>query len=361
MKRYCTTIFLIIFGFLSSNAQQKIAGKLEFDSITHDFGQVLLSEGPVKCTFKFKNISSSPIAIYSVTTSCGCTSVKWSRKPLLPGESGDISATYTNDEGPYPFDKTLTVQFAGISKPVLLHLRGTSCEKKLSDEVVYNKVFCKSIGLSEESFRTSNLEQGGMGTQQTTIANLTKRPVSVSFEDVTDGLQVILDKNPIPAKSHATATFIVESREGKWGTNEYFATPVVGGVKADRTIAVTAFTTVSYSTLTKEEKANHSIPYFKEGTYSFNHVKQGAKLKATFKCENKGKEALQIMSCESDHPSQVSLPSSFPAIQPGKMGTYSFEVDTKTLPLGEALLIVTLTTNSPTRPIVNLFIVGWVD
>ncbi|MCQ2166068.1 MAG: hypothetical protein MJY49_01380 [Bacteroidales bacterium] len=36
-------------------------------------------------------------------------------------------------------------------------------------------------------------------------------------------------------------------------------------------------------------------------------------------------------------------------------------LDTKNLPKGEALVIVSLTTNSPQRPIVNLFFAGIID
>jgi hypothetical protein len=37
------------------------------------------------------------------------------------------------------------------------------------------------------------------------------------------------------------------------------------------------------------------------------------------------------------------------------------DIDTSDMPEGEMLTIVTLTTNSPLRPIVNLFIAGWIE
>lgn len=42
-----------------------------------------------------------------------------------------------NDEGPYPFDKTLTVYMSGLKKPVVLRLRGVVHEKKLSLNELY--------------------------------------------------------------------------------------------------------------------------------------------------------------------------------------------------------------------------------
>lgn len=121
---------------LSMAAQVKTDGKstdidgvVRFDKTIHDFGDVTLGQGALNCAFTATNISDKPIVIYNVVSSCGCTGVKWTREPVLPGKSGKISATYSNDEGPYPFDKTLTVYISNVKKPVVLRLRGIAHEK----------------------------------------------------------------------------------------------------------------------------------------------------------------------------------------------------------------------------------------
>ena len=89
-----------------TSTQERI-GTVEFDKTIHNFGDVMLSDGPLSCTFTMKNVSEKPVVIYNVVTSCGCTDVEWTREPIKPGNTGTISTVYTNDEGPYPFDKTL--------------------------------------------------------------------------------------------------------------------------------------------------------------------------------------------------------------------------------------------------------------
>ena len=42
-------------------------------------------------------------------------------------------------------------------------------------------------------------------------------------------------------------------------------------------------------------------------------------------------------------------------------GSITVNVDTADMPEGEMLVTVTLTTNSPSRPIVNLFLTGWIE
>ncbi len=95
-----------------------------FDKTVHDFGQVSQSAGPLTCTFTVTNSSDEPLTIFAVVSSCGCTGVEWTRETIAPGEKGSIKATYSNDEGPTYFDKTLSVYTSAQKKPVILHLKG---------------------------------------------------------------------------------------------------------------------------------------------------------------------------------------------------------------------------------------------
>lgn|SRR5574344_38743 len=97
---------------------------LQFNTTVHDFGTISTKDGPQKCSFTLTNGTSQPLSIFAVMTSCGCTAANWTREAIAPGKSGTITATYSNDEGPYPFDKTLTVYTSAQKKPVILHLKG---------------------------------------------------------------------------------------------------------------------------------------------------------------------------------------------------------------------------------------------
>ena len=110
-------LLLILLGVL-------IGGRAEFDRTVHDFGTIGASDGPQTCIFTLTNTSEEPITILSAITSCGCTNVKWTRSTLEKGQKGTIEVTYSNEEGPFPFDKTVTVYLSDIKKPVILHLRG---------------------------------------------------------------------------------------------------------------------------------------------------------------------------------------------------------------------------------------------
>lgn len=107
-----------------------LSAAVSYDRTVHDFGTVPLSSGPLTCTFTVTNSGDEPMNIYAVITTCGCTSVKWTRTDIAPGGKGTIEVTYTNDEGPYPFDKTLKVYTSCEQKPRVLHIKGNPVKDK---------------------------------------------------------------------------------------------------------------------------------------------------------------------------------------------------------------------------------------
>lgn len=126
MKRYITVLAALFLAVAGASAQKDFGGVARFDSTVYDFGRIDTRSGAVSHTFTVTNIGTEPLNIFTVTTTCSCTSSSWTRKSIAPGESGTIDATFTNDEGPYAFDKTLNVYLSGLERPVVLHLKGTA-------------------------------------------------------------------------------------------------------------------------------------------------------------------------------------------------------------------------------------------
>lgn len=61
-----------------------------------------------KLVFRFVNTGETPLLIHDIRPTCGCTSVKWIREPVKPGESGEI-VTFFNPTSLGVFSKTITV------------------------------------------------------------------------------------------------------------------------------------------------------------------------------------------------------------------------------------------------------------
>lgn len=354
-----------IFSFLAAliisatalQAQERFAGKLEFDRTIVDFGDISLDDGPQSCSYTVTNISDKAMVIYTVANSCGCTEVKWTREPILPGKKGHISAVYSNDEGPYPFDKTLTVYFSDMAKPVVLRFRGVSHQKKMSLNEIYT-VRRGAMGLKSDSIKCGNIEQGGMRSDMVYMANLSDKPMTVSFKDVSPQLLIKAEPSTVAPGQTAEIRFTVKADRELWGKNWYSATPVVNG-KAQEAVRIWAFTKENFSSYTKSMKDAAPLVSFKTCAYSFNRVKKGTKVNAVYEFSVTGKENFIVHKVDCDFPGVKVSP--IPEVKPGQKCRITAEVDTSKLPAGETNVIITLVTNSPSRPLVNLFVHGWLD
>ena len=359
MKYVLTIISAFLLAFGTAGAQEKISDALEVDKMVHNFGDIKLSSGPVSCTFTITNKSDKAAVIYNVVSSCGCTDVTWTREPIMPGKKGKISVTYSNDEGAYPFDKTLTVYLSDVKKPVLLKIRGVSVAKAIPLEESYPVAF-GSFALKDTEFRCGNIEQGEHKSEAVMVANLSNKPLEVTFTDISEHLDISVSPNPIPARSTAEMSFSVSACRKLWGKNVYKATPVVGGKRYDdNAISIWAFSKENFDKLSEEEKSDGPRPMFKESTFQAGKVKKGEVIKAKFTFQNVGKKPFGVYKVDIDSPKWKH--GRIPATEPGGWTSFTVDIDTSDMPSGEMLTIVTLTTNSPLRPIVNLFIAGWIE
>ena len=81
---------------------------IEFEKKTHDFGKIPQGKNAAY-SFQFTNTGDAPLTLEDVKPSCGCTTPKWPRKPIRPGETADIKAVY--DAGSSGrFQKSITVK-----------------------------------------------------------------------------------------------------------------------------------------------------------------------------------------------------------------------------------------------------------
>ena len=66
---------------------------LAFAEKSHDFGDIRQGE-KVSYTFTFTNTGTAPLVISNVATTCGCTATGWTKEPVAPGKTGQVSATF---------------------------------------------------------------------------------------------------------------------------------------------------------------------------------------------------------------------------------------------------------------------------
>lgn len=337
-----------------AEAPQSGQGSISWDRTVYDFGDVSVSDGPLSCSFTLTNTGSEPIAVFEVVSSCGCTDVSWTRSPILPGKTGTVTATYKNEDGPMPFDKSLTVYISGIKRPVVLRLRGVVHEKKKSLSQRFGAGKLGDFGIKERVLRMQPLSSGTLRTESVRVANLGPVSLTVSFADVPACLSLRLDPNPLPPGQEGSLSYTLSAPEGEYGSVSYPVGLVLNG-REYRGLSVEGFFQPSFPPMSEKERREAPLPMFTNSTVSLGKLSAGKKAEAVFTCRNQGKNPYKLFKASTDSPSLSPLPMADVPAQ-GK-GEFRVQVDTKGLPPGENVLRISLVGNSPLRPVINLFVV----
>lgn len=357
-------ISLLAFPTRAMSQDNEVAGLPEeqvisFDDKIHDFGDVLISDGPLKWRFVFKNVGTSPIVIHNVISSCGCTTPQWVKSPVKPGDTGYIDVTFTNDQGPFPFDKTLTVYVSGVNRPVILRLRGYAHEKYRKPADIFAERIGR-IGLRSRNVSLGYVEQGLSKTDRITIANVTNQPVEISAYDMSQGLKLNFDPQTIPPQGTTKVTISIDTKamkETRWGRQNFETKFIINGQKFPVKLIVQAFIRDNFNDLTAEQIDNAASPVPERSYFDFGSVQAGTTVQAAFRLSNTGGKPLVIHKIEADKPGLQFIGRSPVTIKPGAEETLKFKYDTSDLS-GDSVIVLTLITNSPAKPLVNLFLTG---
>jgi len=75
------------------NADMSKLPEFDFSVKEYNFGTIIQGE-KVAYTFIFENTGGSELIINNVKASCGCTTPKWTKKPIAPGDEGEIEVIF---------------------------------------------------------------------------------------------------------------------------------------------------------------------------------------------------------------------------------------------------------------------------
>ena len=120
MKKNLLLCLFVTVG-LSVFAQKPVA---EFTETKYDFGTIKEDGGKVTHDFEVTNTGDAPLIFTQIQASCGCTTPKWSKKPIAPGEKGSVTVTYNPMNRPGPFTKSITVTNNSEKQKIVLIIKG---------------------------------------------------------------------------------------------------------------------------------------------------------------------------------------------------------------------------------------------
>jgi hypothetical protein len=126
MKRILPLLLLLSMvyfaGAQTSTPAAPASDPLVLKETAHDFGQIAQGK-PVYYTFTVTNTGTTPLVLYNVQASCGCTTPEWKHEPIAPGATAPIKVGY-NAAAEGPFDKHITITYNG-TQTKQLEIKGT--------------------------------------------------------------------------------------------------------------------------------------------------------------------------------------------------------------------------------------------
>lgn len=131
MKRIVFLGMMLLCGLSFASAQTPDGPAIQFDKTVHNFGTFSESSPKVTCVFNYTNTGNAPLIINQAVAACGCTVPEFTKKPVMPGEKGQIKVTY-NGTGKFPghFKKSITVRTNAVVEVTRLYVEGDMEEAK---------------------------------------------------------------------------------------------------------------------------------------------------------------------------------------------------------------------------------------
>jgi len=127
MNRFIIIIAILIFS-ININAQEvkkntnPNAAVLTLEKKKYDYGTIYQnSDGEI--SIAYTNTGKEPLIFARVKSSCGCTTPRWSRQPLMPGQSDTLKIIYdTKRLG--SFSKSITISSNASVPRMIIRING---------------------------------------------------------------------------------------------------------------------------------------------------------------------------------------------------------------------------------------------
>jgi len=335
---------------VTTMAQQPV---ITYEKTTHDFGKINEADGRVTTVFAFKNEGATPLVLSNVRASCGCTTPKWTKEPIAPGEQGNITVTYNPNGRPGRFQKTITVTSNATEATTKLYIKGEVIPKAAQPTESY-PIKMGSLSLKSKGLNFGNVMNDTILIKTIDYANLSKDTITLSCSSKDAYLYasasmekpelVILpgQKGSLHVRLDAPASMIY----GPLHSSIYL---VINGKEVrtdDMSLSITANIQENFSHMTEDQlKKAPFAEISKEinlGTFAANK-----KATATFHMANAGINTLLIRRMIADqHKLSVTASKS---IRSGKKGV--IKVNILPMEAGNYTSEITIITNDPKKPV----------
>lgn len=290
MKRSFLIVSLALWGVcIFAQPMMKVS------STQHDFGKFKEEAGKQKYNFTVMNTGDQPLVIQNIVASCGCTTPEWTKGPIAPKGTGQITAIYDPANRPGIFNKTLSVYTNSKPEVVTLIIKGEVVPREKTVE----ELFTFPVGpvrFESNHLAFTNVKKNEKKIRVMQIINTSSAPVKVGFENVPAHLALKVSPETLkPGQKGVVQGTYDATKNNAWGnTSDMVKVLTNGQVQPNLYYYVSANLVEDFSGLSKEELENAPVFNLAATTVDLGKIKGATANEVEFKFANSGKRDLII-------------------------------------------------------------------
>lgn len=350
MKTLCAYMLAALAAISAANTSSA-QSPLRFDTVSHDFGTIAEEGGDVSFGFRFVNVSSEPVVIVKVLSSCGCTTMEFSRKPVLPDHEGTISVTFDPmNYSPGPFSRKVSV-FPSSGEAVILTITGKITPRRRTIEESHPIVLAEGIRIDANAHSFGYAEHGKSACGSFEVVNTGGKAAALRITEQRGSghLQLRYPEVLQPGRpAQINFCYVLPEESDVYGTLDDILDVHIDGRRSEYMLHVTATAIDNRDFFADTEEPHAELS---ENFIKFGSVKHGNQtLKAKTSIRNTGASTLSVRKLEPER-GRVSARLAGPAdIAPGQESTLEISLRTKESDAGAVMDRLRIITNDPRTP-----------
>ena len=313
-----------------------------------DCGNVIY-EQPVTAKFEMQNMSSNPISIKDVKTSCGCTTVEYPKEQIAPGESFVVNATYDSRQMGH-FFKDIALYSDASQQPFYLQIRGVVVEEIIDFAGQYPYTIA-DLNVDRNDVEFDDVNRGDRPVQKINIRNASSKSVSPVVMHLPSYMQAQVSPTTLQPGRQGTISLILDSKKvrdyGLTQTSVFLGMYPGDKVHPDKEISVSTVLLPAFTEMTETQM--QYAPKLGLSAEELNIAFNGkAKKTETIIIENLGRSELDISSLQM-FTSGMKVKLNKTKLQSGEQAKLKITVDAKEIKKARSKPRVLMITNDPKR------------
>ena len=313
-----------------------------------DCGNVIY-EQPVTAKFEMQNMSSNPISIKDVKTSCGCNTVEYPKGQFAPGESFVVNATYDSRQKGH-FFKDIALYSDASQQPFYLQIRGVVVEEIIDFAGQYPYTIA-DLNVDRNDVEFDDVNRGDRPVQKINIRNASSKSVSPVVMHLPSYMQAQVSPTTLQPGRQGTISLILDSKKvrdyGLTQTSVFLGMYPGDKVHPDKEISVSTVLLPAFTEMTETQM--QYAPKLGLSAEELNIAFNGkAKKTETIIIENLGRSELDISSLQM-FTSGMKVKLNKTKLQSGEQAKLKITVDAKEIKKARSKPRVLMITNDPKR------------